>query len=179
MTGRVVVGGRDVPVVVAGRDVPVVVGARGVTEVVVGGRGVPELTGGGVTGVVGRWIWVPGVTTAGRAAVGVVGVVGPCKVGSAPGCPIAGPGAPPGRVVPVPAGGVTGVVGCWISVPGVTAPGRAAVGVVEGVAVTGLWILGVSPGWPIAEPGAPPGRTVEPVAAGVTAGLAATTPGPE
>jgi len=51
-TGRVVVGGRDVPVVVAGRDVPVVVGGRGVTAVVVGGRGVPEFAGGGVTGVV-------------------------------------------------------------------------------------------------------------------------------
>jgi hypothetical protein len=179
VTGRVDVGGREVPVVVAGRDVPVVVGGRGVT-VVVGGRGVPELAAGGVTGVEGRWIWVPGVTVAGRVAVGVVvGVVGPCNVGAAPGWPIAGPGAPPGRaVVPVPPGGVTGVVGCWISVPGATAPGRAAAGVVVGVLVMGLCILGVAPGWPIAAPGAPPGRAVVPVPAAATAGLAATTPGP-
>jgi hypothetical protein len=144
------------------------------------------LAGGGVTGVAGRWIWVPGVATAGRAAAGVVGdvvvgVLGPCNVGAVPGWPIAGPGAPPGRTVdPVVPGGVTGVVGCWISVPGAPTAGRAAVGVVVGVVegVVGPRSVGAAPGWPVVAPGAPPGRTVVPVAVGVATGLAATTPGP-
>src|SRR5271156_209005 len=88
--------------------------------------------------------------------------------------------------------GVTAVVGCWTWVPGVTVAGRevvvgpctagavAVVGpcIVGVVAVVGACSVGVVPGRVMAGPGAVPGCSGAPVAAGVTAGWAATTPRP-